>query len=122
MHVLLVESSAEFARLAVRMLEEHPAVDRVTLARSVKDASRVITDSAPHLILTDLAFVDGNGFHIARLAKKSGSTPVVLLVLFEDAEYEAAAGRGTGVDAVVAKKRWAEQMPHLLARFGPNGR
>lgn len=74
----------------------------VTLAKTVKDAEKIIAGEKFSLYILDLTLPDGSGYDVCKMIKKSGDYPVIFLTAFDD-EVNVVMGFELGADDYIAK-------------------
>ena len=74
----------------------------VTLAKTVKDAEKIIAGEKFSLYILDLTLPDGSGYDVCKMIKKSGAYPVIFLTAFDD-EVNVVMGFELGADDYIAK-------------------
>lgn len=57
---------------------------RVTLAKSVDDANKIIDARPFALYILDLTLPDGSGYDVCKKIKSKGDLPVIFLTAFDD--------------------------------------
>lgn len=114
LRVLLVDDSSDFLKSLTRTLQHYPDVEVIGWALSGREAVAHVEESAPHLVLLDVAMPHMNGLDAARQIKQSARPPYVAMVtLYDIPEYRAAAAVA-GADAYVVKWELDAQLPTLL--------
>lgn len=74
----------------------------VTLAKTVKDAARIIETEAFALYILDLTLPDGSGYDVCRQIKRKGDLPVIFLTAYDD-EVNVVMGFDLGADDYITK-------------------
>lgn len=74
----------------------------VTLAKTVKDAEKIIAGEKFLLYILDLTLPDGSGYDVCKMIKESGDYPVIFLTAFDD-EVNVVMGFELGADDYIAK-------------------
>jgi two-component system, NarL family, response regulator DegU len=101
--ILLVDDSIEFLDSAVCFLSVDSGIEVIGCARSGAEALRQATQIQPDLVLMDFAMPVMNGLEATRQIKALPGAPrVVILTLYDNIEYRAAAA-AAGADGFVAK-------------------
>lgn len=75
---------------------------RVTLAKSVKDAQKIIDEKEFSLYILDLTLPDGSGYDICKRIKSKGDLPVIFLTAYDD-EVNVIMGFELGADDYISK-------------------
>src|SRR5262245_16115512 len=83
--VLIVDDHPSFRRTAYRLLESE-GFEIVGEAENGAEAVRKARELHPDLILLDVQLPDLNGFEVATLLGRNGSSPDVVLVSSRDAD------------------------------------
>lgn len=97
--ILVLDANPGFVAAATRFIERLPGCNR----------------AAVDVVLVDLGLA---GLDLARRLKEGNpALGVIALALFPTPELLAEAGR-LGIDAVISKEAFAEELPGVLARLG----
>src|SRR5947209_7676508 len=101
--VLLVDDSVEFLDSASHFLAADPRIEIIGRACSGRGALEEVPRLKPDLVLMDLAMPEMNGLEATRQLKARPDGPrVILLTLYDDPEYRAAAA-AVQADGFVSK-------------------
>lgn len=74
----------------------------VTLAKSVKEAEKIIDEKEFSLYILDLTLPDGSGYDVCKRIKAKGDLPVIFLTAYDD-EVNAIMGFELGADDYISK-------------------
>lgn len=74
----------------------------VTLAKSVKDAEKIIDEKEFSLYILDLTLPDGSGYDVCKRIKAKGDLPVIFLTAYDD-EVNVIMGFELGADDYISK-------------------
>lgn len=74
----------------------------VTLAKTVSEGIRTISENAFSLYILDLTLPDGNGYDVCKKIKEKGDMPVIFLTAYDD-EVNVVMGFDLGADDYIAK-------------------
>lgn len=74
----------------------------VTLAKSVKEAEKIIDEKEFSLYILDLTLPDGNGYDVCKRIKAKGDLPVIFLTAYDD-EVNVIMGFELGADDYISK-------------------
>ena len=85
----------------------------VTVAKTVKDALKIISDNTFDLYILDLTLPDGSGYDVCTEIKKTGDRPVIFLTAYDD-EVNVVMGLEMGADDYISKPF---RVKELLARI-----
>lgn len=85
----------------------------VTVAKTVKEALKVIKEKSFSLYILDLTLPDGSGYDVCTEIKKSGDFPVIFLTAYDD-EVNVIMGLELGADDYISKPF---RVKELLARI-----
>ena len=114
-NVLLVDDSLAFVKAARELVAALPCVGGVACANSGAEALDFLQQAFFDLVLTDIAMPDMSGFAMIRHLRALDERPrVVAVTLHEAPEYRAAVMR-SGADALITKRRFAQEAPPLIA-------
>jgi DNA-binding NarL/FixJ family response regulator len=120
LRLLLVDDSAEFLESAARLLALHQELRIVGRAASGSAALEQVAALNPDLVLMDLAMPGMNGLETTRRIKAQPAAPcVVIMTLYDVAEYRAAA-RDATADGFIAKSSIRSQLLPMLASLFPD--
>jgi DNA-binding NarL/FixJ family response regulator len=120
LRILLVDDSAEFLESAARLLMLHQELCIVGRAASGSAALEQVAVLNPDLVLMDLAMPGMNGLETTRQIKARSAAPrVVIMTLYDVAEYRAAA-RDATADGFIAKSSIRSQLMPMLAGLFPH--
>lgn len=75
---------------------------RVTLAKSVKEAEKIIDEKEFSLCILDLTLPDGSGYDVCKRVKAKGDLPVIFLTAYDD-EVNVIMGFELGADDYISK-------------------
>ncbi len=85
----------------------------VTIAKTVKDALKIINEKTFTLYILDLTLPDGSGYDVCTEIKKKGDLPVIFLTAYDD-EVNVIMGLELGADDYISKPF---RVKELLARI-----
>lgn len=85
----------------------------VTVAKTVKEALKIIKEKSFSLYILDLTLPDGSGYDVCTEIKKSGDLPVIFLTAYDD-EVNVIMGLELGADDYISKPF---RVKELLARI-----
>lgn len=85
----------------------------VTIAKTVKDALKIINEKTFTLYILDLTLPDGSGYDVCTEIKKNGDLPVIFLTAYDD-EVNVIMGLELGADDYISKPF---RVKELLARI-----
>ena len=92
--IVLADDNLEFLNAATDFLAIDPQLEIVGQARSGREAVDQVIQLQPHLVIMDLAMPETNGFEATRQIKAQSDPPyVIILTLYDNPEYQAAAKR-----------------------------
>ena len=74
----------------------------VTLAKSVKEAEKIIDEKEFSLYILDLTLPDGSGYDVCKRIKAKGDLPVIFLTAYDD-EVNVIMGFALGADDYISK-------------------
>lgn len=74
----------------------------VTLAKSVKEAEKIIDEKEFSLYILDLTLPDGSGYDVCKKIKAKGDLPVIFLTAYDD-EVNVTMGFELGADDYISK-------------------
>lgn len=74
----------------------------VTLAKSVKEAEKIIDEKVFSLYILDLTLPDGSGYDVCKRIKAKGDLPVIFLTAYDD-EVNVIMGFELGADDYISK-------------------
>lgn len=74
----------------------------VTLAKSVKEAEKIIDEKELSLYILDLTLPDGSGYDVCKRIKAKGDLPVIFLTAYDD-EVNVIMGFELGADDYISK-------------------
>lgn len=74
----------------------------VTLAKSVKEAEKIIDEKGFSLYILDLTLPDGSGYDVCKKIKAKGDLPVIFLTAYDD-EVNVIMGFELGADDYISK-------------------
>lgn len=107
---LLEDDSAIATGLAYSLENEGYSV---SVAKSVKEALKIISNEDFSLYILDLTLPDGNGYDVCRAIKKMGDYPVIFLTAYDD-EVNVIMGLELGADDYISKPF---RVKELMARI-----
>lgn len=96
----------------------------VTLAKTVREAENIITQTEFELYILDLTLPDGSGYDICRRIKAMGDYPIIFLTAYDD-EVNVVMGLELGADDYISKpfriKELTARIKSVLRRYNKNG-
>ena len=119
LRILIVEDDRQIAEIQRRFVERLENVELCGIAHSLGDARDLIDVMAPHLILLDIYFPDGNGLDLLReLRARDSSSDVILITAAKEVEPLKSALRG-GVFDYILKPLVFERLEEAAATVWP---
>ncbi|MGN0528366.1 MAG: response regulator transcription factor [Eubacterium sp.] len=92
----------------------------VTLAKTVKDAEKIINKNDFSLYILDLTLPDGSGYDVCKMIKAKGDYPVIFLTAYDD-EVNVVMGFELGADDYISKpfrvKELTARIKSVLRRY-----
>ncbi len=86
--VLLVEDDDSTRTRLSAVIDDHPDLQLIGNAANCADALRILTDTRPTVLLTDLGLPDGNGLDLIRAALENGlATEAMVITVFGDEQH-----------------------------------
>ncbi|HAX52812.1 response regulator transcription factor [Muricomes intestini] len=111
MHIFLLEDDDAIA-IGLKYSLENEGY-QVTVARTVKDAMKAISENAFLFYILDLTLPDGSGYDVCKKIKTMGDYPVIFLTVLDD-EVNVVMGLDLGADDYITKPF---RVKELLARI-----
>lgn len=111
MNLFLLEDDSAIATGLAYSLENEGY--SVSVAKSVKEALKIISNEDFSLYILDLTLPDGNGYDVCRAIKKMGDYPVIFLTAYDD-EVNVIMGLELGADDYISKPF---RVKELMARI-----
>ena len=111
MNLFLLEDDSAIATGLAYSLENEGY--SVSVAKSVKEALKIISNEDFSLYILDLTLPDGNGYDVCRSIKKMGDYPVIFLTAYDD-EVNVIMGLELGADDYISKPF---RVKELMARI-----
>lgn len=97
---------------------------RVTLAKSVGEAMKIIENDVFSLYILDLTLPDGSGYDVCRAIKEKGDMPVIFLTAYDD-EVNVVMDFEMGADDYISKpfrlKELLVRIKSVMRRCGKDG-
>ena len=119
--VLVVDDHAEYLAAVTAFTARLPRICVVGTATNGREATRLVRELAPDLVLLDISMPEMDGLTAARLIKGRPGAPLVVIVTAEATLACSLAVAASGADGLVNKTDAPEQLPELLARLFPLG-
>ncbi len=110
--VLLVEDEEAHAELVSRSFEDGALPFRVRLASTIGEATRMIAEARPDLLITDLKLPDGSGTELVAL----NGCPAVVMTSHGDESVAVEAMKAGAIDYVVKSEATFLEMPRVAER------
>lgn len=115
--ILIVEDDQKIAEIQRRFVERLENVELCGIAHSLEDARDLIDVMAPHLILLDIYFPDGNGLDLLRdLRAQDSNSDVILITAAKEVEPLKSALR-SGVFDYILKPLVFERLEEAVNRY-----
>lgn len=93
----------------------------VSIAKTVKEALKIISNEDFSLYILDLTLPDGSGYDVCKAIKKRGDYPVIFLTAYDD-EVNVIMGLELGADDYISKpfrvKELMARIKTVLRRYG----
>lgn len=114
LHVLVVEDEEAHAELIKRAFEPQSDVIRLSVARSLQEARRSLTESLPDLAIVDLFLPDGRGLELLDGEVDGPDYPVVIVTSHGDEEVAVEAMKAGALQYVVKSEVALAELPHKV--------
>jgi PAS domain S-box-containing protein len=114
LHVLVVEDEEAHAELIKRAFEPQSDVIRLSVARSLKEARKSLTESLPDLAIVDLFLPDGRGLELLDDDSDGPDYPVVIVTSHGDEEVAVEAMKAGALQYVVKSEVALAELPHKV--------
>ncbi len=96
----------------------------VTLAKTVQEAKKLISEAEFELYILDLTLPDGSGYDICKRVNAMGDYPIIFLTAYDD-EVNVVMGLELGADDYISKpfriKELTARIKSVLRRYNKNG-
>lgn len=113
-HILLIDDNPEFLSSAARFLSAYTQFLVVGCIPSGQDGLHQAAQLQPDLVLVDMVMPEMGGLEVTRQLKARPNAPrVVVLTLYDNSEYRAAAAEA-GADGFVPKSEFGTQLQPLI--------
>ena len=114
-NVLLIDDNPQFLRAARELIAALPYVDRVDCANSGAEALARAAKSRPHIVLTDLAMSNMNGFEVIRRLRTDSAPPQMAVMTVDASPQHRAAALRMGAEDCLAKHELGTVIPQMIA-------
>jgi|WetSurMetagenome_2_1015567.scaffolds.fasta_scaffold76608_2 DNA-binding NarL/FixJ family response regulator len=112
--IFLVDDNLNFMNTVIRLFETDPRIKFVGKALTGREAVEVIPKVSPDLVLMDIKMPEMNGFEATRRLKKINSQiKIVLLTLYDSAEYRWEA-RNVCADGFIEKSQLNSHLNDII--------
>jgi PAS domain S-box-containing protein len=116
LNILAVEDDEAHAVLIGRAFSTPPGRFRLTVARSLGEARRYLTQSRPDLVLADLRLPDGRGTELLPAPGEQPSFPVVVITAHGSEQVAVEAIKAGALDYVVKSASMVTDLPRVAER------
>ena len=114
--VLLVDDHTLFRRGLAELLEQRGTIAVAGIAGNADDACRILAESKPDVIITDLNMPPNGGLSLLRHLLADGWTGPVLILTVSDAEEDLAAALQAGAKGYLLKDMEPEDVVDAVQR------
>ncbi|MCX7162336.1 MAG: response regulator [Rhodocyclales bacterium] len=114
--VLLVDDHTLFRRGLAELLEQRGTIAVAGIAGNADDACRILAESKPDVIITDLNMPPNGGLSLLRQLRADGWSGPVLILTVSDAEEDLAAALQAGAKGYLLKDMEPEDVVDAVHR------
>ena len=114
--VLLVEDEEAHAELIQRAFEPQEELMSLTVAGTLAEARRVLTQAPPDLVLVDLLLPDGRGIELLPGEGETAGLPFVVMTSHGDEKVAVEALKAGALHYVVKSVATLSDMPQIVER------
>lgn len=114
-NILLVEDDEGHSRLVRNAFRSSDKNMNLTVVSSLKEAREYLTESTPHLVITDLHLPDGKGIELLNMEGES-LFPIIITTSHGDERLAVEAMKTGALDYVVKSAATFKDMPHIAER------
>ncbi len=112
--ILLVEDELEFLKVNARLLERRGYT--IFMAASVQEATQVLAQHTPDLLILDIMLPDGSGYEICKNFRVHSDNPVIFLSAKDDIQ-DRVEGLNQGADYYLTKPFSFDELFAIIDRL-----
>lgn len=114
--ILLIEDEEAHAELVRRSFEDSGGETQLVVARTLKDARKIIAEESPDVVFIDLILPDGNGMELLSEFDEDTPYPAVIVTSHGNENVAVGAMKSGALDYVVKSAAVFSSMPQIAER------
>lgn len=114
--ILLIEDEEAHAELVRRSFEDNGGETQLVVARTLKDARKIIAEKSPDVVFIDLILPDGNGIELLSEFDEETPYPAVIITSHGNEKIAVGAMKSGALDYVVKSESMFSSMPQIAER------
>jgi PAS domain S-box-containing protein len=111
-HILLIEDDLSHAELIQRAFEDRGGESRLTIANTLAEARRHLTDFKPSLIIADWRLPDGDSRELLS-EEYHKTTPIIIMTSYGNERNAVDVMKSGALDYIVKSSESMTDMPHI---------
>jgi two-component system chemotaxis response regulator CheY len=115
--ILIVDDNMCFVERMIGLLDDLTNVGYINVASDYDEASRMVTEERPDLVLLDINLPGKNGIEILKKIRKGGSDCKVIMITNHADEYYRQQCRELGADYFLDKSNDFAKVPSIISRW-----
>ena len=116
--MLIVDDNMRFVERMIGLLDEAKNIGYINVANDYQEATRIIDEERPDVILLDINLPGKNGIEILKLIRNSGKPSHVIMVTNHADEYYRAQCEEIGADHFLDKSIDFSKVPAIIRSLG----
>jgi DNA-binding NarL/FixJ family response regulator len=118
MSILIVDDNMAFVERMIGLLDDVSNVGFINVASDYEEASRMVEEEMPSLVLLDINLPGKNGIQILRHIRKAGSDCKVIMITNHADEFYRQQCRDLGADYFLDKSNDFAKVPSIIRHWG----
>jgi DNA-binding NarL/FixJ family response regulator len=118
MLILIVDDNMCFVERMIGLLDELSNIGYINVATDYDEASRMVSEERPDLVLLDINLPGKNGIQLLRQIRKGGNDCKVIMITNHADEFYRQQCNDLGADYFLDKSNDFGKVPSIIRRWG----
>ncbi len=116
--MLIVDDNMRFIERMIGLLDEANNIGYINVANDYNEATRIIDEERPDVVLLDINLPGKSGIEILKLIRNSGQQSHVIMVTNHADDYYRNQCKEIGADHFLDKSNDFSKVPGIISRLG----